>query len=67
MPIPRGIELLKALMTEDNLQSSDLVPIFGNESTVIEVLNEKQDLTAKQIQNLSVLFHISPMTFLAKD
>jgi HTH-type transcriptional regulator/antitoxin HigA len=67
MPVPIGIELLKALMTEDSLQPSDLISIFGDESTVIEVINEKQDLTARQIQSLSDLFHVSPMMFLAKD
>ena len=40
-PIPtiRGVELLKALLEESQLYPQDLIPILGNESIVLEVLN----------------------------
>jgi HTH-type transcriptional regulator / antitoxin HigA len=67
MPVPKGIELIKALMTEENLQPRDLVGIFDNESTVIRVLEENQEITAKQVQKLGEFFHISPIMFLTSE
>ena len=64
MPVQSGIELLKALMSEDSLQPQDLVSIFEDESTIIDVLDKKQEITAKQIQKLGDFFHISPIRFL---
>ncbi len=65
MPILKGVELLKALLEESNLQPKDLVPIFPSESIVLDILNEQCELTASQIQELAVFFHISPAAFLA--
>ena len=67
MPVPQGIELIKALMTEENLHPRDLVSIFDNESTVNQVLEKKQETTARQIQKLSEFFHISPIMFLFSE
>ncbi len=67
MPVPKGIELIQALMTEANLQLCDLVSIFDDESTVNKVLEKKQEITAKQIQKLSEFFHISPIMFLSSE
>jgi HTH-type transcriptional regulator / antitoxin HigA len=67
MPVPKGIELIKALMTEENLQPRDLVGIFDNESTVIKILEKNQEITAKQIQKLGEFFHISPIMFLTSE
>ncbi|HHP7232630.1 MAG TPA: type II toxin-antitoxin system HigA family antitoxin [Xenococcaceae cyanobacterium] len=67
MPILKEIELIKALMTEENLQPCDLISIFDDESTVTKVLEKKQEITAKQIQKLSDFFHISPIMFLASE
>ena len=64
MPVLKGIELLKALMSEDSLQPQDLVSIFDDESTITLVLEKKQEITAKQIQKLGDFFHISPIRFL---
>ena len=64
MPVLRGIELIQALMTEENLQPRDLVTIFDDESTVTQVLERKQEITAKQIQKLGDFFYISPIMFL---
>ncbi|MGD1807482.1 helix-turn-helix domain-containing protein [Dapis sp. BLCC M126] len=61
-PIPtiRGVELLKALLEEFQLSPQDLVPIFGNEFMVLEILNSKCKLSENQIQELANFFHISP-------
>ena len=67
MPVLEGIELLKALISEENLQPHDLISIFENESTIAEVLEKKQELTAKQIQKLGDFFQISPIRFLAAE
>ncbi|MEM8832161.1 MAG: transcriptional regulator [Cyanobacteria bacterium P01_G01_bin.19] len=67
MPIIEGIELLKALMNEDNLQPSDLISIFEDESTIAKVLEKKQEMTAKQVQKLGDFFQISPIRFLASE
>jgi HTH-type transcriptional regulator/antitoxin HigA len=60
MPTLTGIPLLKALMEESNFQPKDLVAIFGSETTVLEVLNDKVQLSDRQIQELASVFHISP-------
>ena len=67
MPVFKGIELIKALMTEENLQPRDLISIFGDEPTVTKVLEKKQEITAKQIQKLSEFFYISPIMFLSSE
>jgi len=59
-PAIRGVELLKALLEESQLQPQDLVPIFDDESTVLEVLNGQRQLPANLIQELADFFHISP-------
>ncbi|MGK7950895.1 MAG: type II toxin-antitoxin system HigA family antitoxin [Xenococcaceae cyanobacterium] len=67
MPVPKEIELIKALMTEENLQPRDLISIFNDESTVTKVLEKKQEITAKQIQRLGEFFHVSPIMFLSSE
>ena len=67
MPVVEGIELLKALMSEDNLQPCDLISIFEDEFTIALVLEKKQEMTAKQIQKLGDFFQISPIRFLASE
>lgn len=63
MPRLKGTELLKALMSESNLQPNDLVSILGNESTILEILDHKSQLTDNQIQKLASFFHLSPTSF----
>ncbi|BAZ46806.1 transcription regulator with HTH domain protein [Chondrocystis sp. NIES-4102] len=67
MPVLRGIELIKALMIEENLQQGDLVTVFNNEATVINILEKNQEMSAKQIQKLSEFFSISPLMFLTAE
>ena len=67
MPVVEGIELLKALMSEDNLQPCDLISIFEDESSIALVLEKKKEMTAKQVQKLGIFFQISPIRFLASE
>jgi HTH-type transcriptional regulator / antitoxin HigA len=64
IPVLRGIELIQALMIEENLQPRDLVSIFDDEYTVTKILERKQEITTKQIQKLGDFFHIAPVMFL---
>ena len=67
IPVLRGLELIQALMAEENLQPRDLVSIFDDESTVTKILENKEEITAKQIQKLGDFFNISPIMFLSSD
>lgn len=64
MPILKGVELLKALLEESNLQPKDLLPICQSESIVLGILDGKRELTASQMKELATFFHISPVSFL---
>jgi HTH-type transcriptional regulator/antitoxin HigA len=59
-----GIELLKVLMTELNLQPKDLMPIFADETIISDIFSEKKPLNIEQIEKLSNFFHVSPFVFL---
>ncbi|NJO99140.1 MAG: transcriptional regulator [Pleurocapsa sp. CRU_1_2] len=67
MPVLEGIELLKTLMSEENLRPCDLLSIFEDESSIMEILEKKQEMTAKQVQKLGDFFQISPIRFLASE
>ncbi|MEM9213348.1 MAG: transcriptional regulator [Cyanobacteria bacterium P01_F01_bin.150] len=54
-----GIELLNALMAEENLQPQDLVPPFETENEATAVLKGSQPLTVQQIQTLAKRFNIA--------
>ena len=62
MPPLKGVELLKALLEESNLQPKDLGSICQSESIVLDILDGKRELTATQIKELAAFFHISPAT-----
>lgn len=64
MPVLKGINLLKALMEEDNISEKDLLGIFESELQVSEVLKGERELTASQMQKLAEFFHLSPAAFL---
>jgi HTH-type transcriptional regulator/antitoxin HigA len=57
------VEVLQALMEANNLRQKDLVPVFGSESIVSEVLHKKRALNKTHIERLSKRFHISPAVF----
>ena len=61
-----GIELLKTILEERSLQEQDLLPIFENQSTLDDIFNRQQELTAVHIQKLADFFNISPALFFPK-
>jgi HTH-type transcriptional regulator/antitoxin HigA len=62
-PPQTGVDALRSLIEENSLKQGDLVPIFGTQSIVSEVLNGKRKLTVKHIEKLSAFFHVSPSVF----
>ena len=63
-PIPEcsGVEVLRLLMEEHQLEPSDLTEL-GPPSIVLEILNGDRDLTVKHIQALAETFQVSPAVF----
>jgi HTH-type transcriptional regulator / antitoxin HigA len=64
-PIPYAspLDVLRTLMDANNLRQKDLIPVFGSESIVSEVLHKKRDLNKTHIEKLSKRFHVSPAVF----
>ena len=64
-PVPDAspLEVLRALMEANNLRQKDLVPIFGSEGIISEVLHKKRGLSKTHIKKLSARFHVSPAVF----
>jgi HTH-type transcriptional regulator/antitoxin HigA len=65
IPPLSGVELIKALLEDRGMRQKDLVPVFGTESIVSEVLSGKRELQAKHIEGLAQFFHVSPAAFFA--
>ena len=65
-PIPDiyGLELLKFILEERNLQKQELLSIFESKSTLDDILDGQQDLTPVYIQKLANFLNISPDLFL---
>lgn len=65
-PIPDiyGLELLKFILEERNLQKQDLLSIFESKSTLDDILDGQQELTPVYIQKLANFLNISPDLFL---
>jgi len=66
IPDASPVEVLRTLMDANNLRQKDLVPIFGSESIVSEVLHRKRDLNRAHIEKLSKRFHVSPAVFFSR-
>jgi len=64
--IPRltGRELLEVLLEERGMRQKDLVPVFGTESIVSEVLSGKRQMNLRHINRLAAFFHVSPSAFM---
>ena len=64
-PIPdcSGVEMLKFLMEEHQLDPSDLSEL-GLPNTVSEILEGKRELTVKHIHALAARFQINPAVFI---
>src|SRR5271169_1804511 len=63
IPDASPVEVLRALMDANDLRQKDLVPIFGSESIVSEVLHKKRRLNKTHIEKLSKRFRVSPAAF----
>jgi HTH-type transcriptional regulator / antitoxin HigA len=63
IPDSSPVEVLRALMDANDLRQKDMVPIFGSESIVSEILNKKRGLNKSHIEKLSKRFRISPAVF----
>jgi HTH-type transcriptional regulator/antitoxin HigA len=63
IPDASPVEVLRTLMDANDLRQKDLVPIFGSESIVSEVLHKKRDLNKTHIERLSKRFNVSPAVF----
>ncbi|MFY9681941.1 MAG: hypothetical protein WA416_10545 [Candidatus Sulfotelmatobacter sp.] len=58
-----SLDVLKELMSANNLKQKDLVDVFATPSIVSEVLRGKRQLTTEHIRRLSRRFHVSPEVF----
>ena len=63
LPDASPVEVLRTLMDANDLRQKDLVPVFGSESIVSEVLHKKRALNKTHIERLSKRFHVSPAVF----
>ena len=63
-PIPEcsGVEVIKFLMEEHQLEPSDL-PVLGPPDIVLEILKGERDLTVTHIHALAETFKVSPAVF----
>ena len=60
----KPVDILKELMSANNLKQKDLLDVFGTPSIVSEVLHGKRQLTKEHIRRLSRRFHVSPEVFI---
>ncbi len=60
----RGVELLKALMTEAGLKEADLLPVFKMQSVMAAVLKGNQPLTTEQMNRLAAYFDLPTELFI---
>lgn len=58
-----SLDVLKELMSANNLKQKDLVDVFATPSIVSEVLRGKRQLTTEHVRRLSRRFHVSPEVF----
>jgi HTH-type transcriptional regulator / antitoxin HigA len=63
IPNASPVEVIRALMDAHDLRQKDLVPIFGWESIVSEVLHKKRELNKSHIEKLGKRFKVSPAVF----
>ena len=59
-----GIDALKFLMEQHDLNQNDLKNEIGSQGVVSEILNGKRQLNVTQIRKLSERFKVSPTTFI---
>jgi antitoxin component HigA of HigAB toxin-antitoxin module len=56
-PHLKGIDWLKS-MIDMGLTAQDLVPILGNETIVMDILNDRASLTTTQVEQLAAFFGV---------
>ena len=59
-----GVEMLKFLMTQNDLKQKDLVGIVGSKSSVSEILHGKRPLNLNHLRALANKFNVRPATFI---
>ena len=57
------VDVLRELMSANDLRQKDLASLLGSESVVSEVLSGKRELNKRQIEKLSKRFSVSPAVF----
>lgn len=62
LPVANGLDALKFLMTQHNLNQSDL-PEVGSQGVVSEILAGKRELNIRQVRALSERFSVSAASF----
>ncbi len=63
IPDASAVEVLRSLMDANDLRQKDLVPVFGSDSIVSEILHKKRSLNKTHILKLSKRFHVSHAVF----
>jgi HTH-type transcriptional regulator / antitoxin HigA len=63
VPDATPMEVLHELLTANNLRQKDLVPIFGSEGAVSDVLHGRRPLNKGHIEKLARRFSVSPEVF----
>ncbi|MBV9326968.1 MAG: transcriptional regulator [Chloroflexi bacterium] len=67
IPMLEPRELVKALLEERGQRQKDLVPIFGTESIVSEVLAGKRRLQLDHVRGLAAFFNLPAAVFVGGD
>ncbi len=64
-PIPDSPpnEILKMFMEDRGMKQKDLVPVFGSEGVVSEIINGKREITLKTAKKLQEFFGLSSYEF----
>lgn len=60
----RGVDLLRALITEEKLRATDLLPVFKTESNLKAILSGRQLITHEQSQLLAAFFDLPQALFI---
>ncbi|HAS50271.1 MAG TPA: transcriptional regulator [Gammaproteobacteria bacterium] len=63
LPMATGIQALRFLMEQHNLQWSDL-PELGHQNDIMEILSGRRELNSRQAHELAQRFSVSPATFI---
>jgi len=64
IPATKPSSMLRFLMEQHGLRQADLAEIFGSQSNVSEILNDKREINARQARSLAKRFKVSPAVFI---